>query len=259
MHTARERSNDGGSRRLTSIERAAAMLGTLFVAANVAVACSSEVTVESSGTGGAGGHAATGGMTTSPGGAGAGGSSPTGGASTGGVAVGGASTGGGGSTSVGGSASCPGYGDVCTTCISDSCADVWCACTSEPHCLGYLQCLGTCMPGDATCAQSCANVHEPGISAAILTADCAGTTCDASCDFGKALPDCQKCLYTSCPAEMNACIANAECIALIQCLQACAPGDMACSQGCVSDHQDGLADVQAIVPCRNDLCGDVCP
>jgi len=115
------------------------------------------------------------------------------------------------------------------------------------------------MPGDTECAQSCATVHEAGISAAALTADCAGTTCDAGCAAGKALMPCQKCLYTECSNEMNACLANPECVALVQCIQACAPGDMACGQACADEHPSGLLQAVALRNCRIENCDESCP
>ena len=249
------------------IARLAARLGSsrlslhsapLILVCALAISCGSSVSIETSGNGGTGGSTATGGAS-------------TGGSSTGGVTMGGASTGGatmggggsGGATAGGGGAGgdpvCAGLGDPCTECLSTGCADIYCGCSAEIHCGGYLQCLGTCMMGDAACAQNCATVHEAGISVAILTADCAATTCDADCQFGKALSPCQKCLYTSCAPEMNACLADPECLGLIQCTQACAPGDMACSQACVQAHPDGLASAQAVGTCRKIQCADSCP
>ena len=228
------------------------------------LACGSQVTVDetggagadvtgsSAGAGGAGGGVPTGGVTStgSTGGFGAGGAGAS--AGSGGV---GAS---GGSGGAGGTETCPGAGDPCTDCLSTQCAAVYCDCYNEIHCGGYLQCLGTCMMGDAACAQNCATVHEPGLSAAILAADCAATTCDGSCSFGQPLNGCQQCLYTSCAPQMNACIADPECTALLQCLQACVPGDMVCAQSCVGEHPDGLPEAQAVRDCRIDNCGDAC-
>ena len=224
-----------------------------FALAAAASACGSTVTSESSG----------GSSSTTTAGTSSGGS--TGGASTGGSGVAGSSTGGGsgggltGGGGTGGGEVCPGYGDACTECLSTGCAATYCACYDEAHCFGYLQCLGTCMMGDAACAQSCATVHEPGISVAILVADCASTTCDADCQFGKALNDCQKCLYTACATEMNACIADAECLSLVQCLQACPAADPACVQACVTAHPDGVAKAQAAGDCRKSECAGTCP
>lgn len=221
------------------------------------LSCGSSVTVDPTGSGGTGAAAGTpevggvGGVGTAGGEGGFGGGAGGFGASGGQGGVG--ASGGAGGTEV-----CPGAGDACTGCLSEQCAEVYCGCYDEIHCGGYLQCLGTCMMGDTACAQNCATVHEPGISAAILTADCAATVCDAACNFGNALTGCQKCLYTACAPQMNACIADPECLALIACLQMCMPGDMACAQACIGQHPDGLSEVQDVRDCRLDNCFDVC-
>lgn len=232
------------------------------------LACGSNVTVEPTGAGafssqgGAGAASSDGGNGGVPvdpsGGSGGEGGVPVGGGPAGGSSSGGGPVGGGGTGGEGGSPICPGFGDTCTECLSTGCSDTFCACSDEIHCFGYLQCLGTCMMGDQPCFQNCAAVHEPGISIAILTADCAATTCDGSCMFGQPLTGCQKCLYTDCSEQMNACLADPECVALVQCLQACPPGDQACGQTCVNDHLMGLPEAQAVRDCRMDFCDGAC-
>lgn len=212
-------------------------------------ACGPSVQVETSGAG-----SADGGSATSHGGSVmVGGASPAGGAGGAG-ASGGASPAGG----AGGDEVCPAGDNPCAQCLSTECAATYCDCYDEIHCGGYLECLGTCMPGDAACAQSCAAVHTPGISAAILVADCAATTCDAACNFGQPLNDCARCLYVNCAEQMNACIADPECIALTQCVQTCEPGDVQCGQACVAEHPDGLPEAQDVRKCRMDACSGEC-
>lgn len=154
---------------------------------------------------------------------------------------------------------CPGLGDACTGCMSAACAGVYCNCYNEPHCGGYLECRGLCTQEDTACLQNCAAVHEPGISAAVLTAHCAATACDESCMFGLSLDDCQACLYTECDEPMNACLANPECVALIQCFQTCPPGDMACGSQCAQEHPAGTLLAQSIRMCRLAECDGICP
>lgn len=249
---------------ITSRAAWAMAMGIAMAVSAAGVACGSNVAVESTGVGGgtaggaSGGASGGAGATSAVGGEGGvvDGSGGAGASGVGGAAVGGGGSGGGG---VGGSATCPGFGDACTECLSTGCAEVYCGCHGQPHCGGYLECLGTCAPGDAACAQNCAAVHEDGISVAILTADCAATACDASCAFGKALADCPKCLYTECAEEMNGCIANPECLALVQCVQMCVPGDEGCGPACVEGHPDGLFGAQAVKMCRLSSCDPICP
>lgn len=229
-------------------------IGCALAVALTLLGCGSNVTVETSGTGGAGATTATGG-----GGAGgsvsAAGGASTGGASTGGASTGGASTGGTGGTTI----TCETQGGVCPTCLSTGCPEVFCACQEEPHCFGYLECLGTCIEGPPDCAQSCAAVHEPGITAAILVADCSATTCAGDCMFGEPLNDCQKCTYGACPDEMNACIADAECLAVIACFKECPEGDTPCYQACASAHPDGFAVFKPARDCQKAACQELCP
>lgn len=227
------------------------------------LACNSEVTVEPTSAGGstgspsasgAGGTTSVGGSGGAIGGGGAGAAGGSGG--VGGQPVGGFG-GAGGSGGVGGGQICAGFSE-CTDCISTGCSEIYCACANEIHCFEYLGCLATCsMSTDPDCPQKCAGFHQPGISAAILTADCAATVCDETCTFGKELNDCQTCLYTSCPEQMNACIADAECIALVQCFQTCS-GNMPCNQACIADHPEGLPEAQAVKMCQTDNCFDPC-
>lgn len=223
------------------------------------LACNSEVTVEPAGTGGSAdttSNSGAGGMSTvgGSGAVGGGGEGAAGGTGGGGGQPAGGSGGDGG----GGGQVCPGFNE-CTDCISAGCSEVYCACANEIHCLEYLGCLAACESEDLgpECPQMCAEFHEPGIAAAILVVDCAATVCDGTCLFGKELNDCQTCLYTSCPEQMNACIADAECLALVKCLQMCS-GDMACAQACIGDHPEGFPKAQAVKMCQTDNCFDPC-
>lgn len=237
---------------------AALVIALLAACAQIGVACNGQVTVSTGGSGGsstAGSH--SGGSVSPVGGASSGGAGP-GASHMGGI-------GGGGSWGDGGAGGefypCPGVGDPCTDCLSSSCGAAWCNCVEEPHCWGFLTCLGTCAPEDTACRQSCATVHEPGISLALLVLDCASPQCEGAgeCGFGKAATPCEECLYDHCSAEMNACIADAECLSLVQCYKACPPGDGPCYQACQDQHPDGLMKAQALGACRNTTCSGECP
>ncbi|MBK8253699.1 MAG: hypothetical protein IPK82_13660 [Polyangiaceae bacterium] len=224
------------------------LVGALFLG------CGNSVTVNE--TGGGAGNTATGTAGAGNSGTADGGVGGTGGG-TGGFGAGG--TGGvGASGGSGGGLVCPDCGDACTACLAVECSDIYCTCYDEPHCFGYLQCLGTCTMGDTACAQNCAAVHQDGISAAILVADCSATTCNDSCMFGQSLNPCQTCLYTNCSTQMNACVADSECLALIQCFQMCTPGDMMCAQACIGEHPEGWPELQEVLDCRNDQCDGEC-
>ena len=247
--------NRGRPAGFSSGKAAALVIALLAACAQIGVACNGQVTVSTGGSGGSSTAGSTSGGSVSPtGGASSGGAVPGGSTSMGGLGGQGGSWGDGGT-----GPDCLGYGDVCTECLSWSCSSSWCACDSEPHCLGYLQCLGTCAQGDTACYQSCASVHEPGISLGFLLASCAATACAGDCNFGKELTPCENCLYSNCDAETNACIADAECLSLVQCYKACPPGDGPCYQACQDQHPDGLMKAQALGACRNTTCSGECP
>jgi hypothetical protein len=153
---------------------------------------------------------------------------------------------------------CGGFGTACTECESASCADVWCGCVNNPECLGAYACWNDCMPGDMDCAQQCYVDHEAGLSAALLVSDCAATTCQDDCGWGQDVPPCTECLYKNCADATNACIVDAECIPLSQCLNGCAPSSIQCQQQCYADHGPGVDPLQAVIDCSAMECQAVC-
>ncbi len=248
--------------------RIAPIASALLVAA--LVGCGDEVSSESFGTSSTTTSTTGTGTSTSTSGGGGG----TGGAGVGGAAVGGSGggststgtstttgaggAGGGGGMGAGGGPSCPGLGDACTDCTAAQCPATYCACYGNLECSALLQCLQGCAPNDPMCGQTCLTAHEDGISAAFLLGDCAATTCSASCpNATNALTPCQQCLYGSCDIQMNACIANPECTALVSCYQACG-ANMACQQQCATQHPQGLADAGAVSNCAQASCSNTC-
>jgi hypothetical protein len=193
------------------------------------------------------------------------GSSGPGGTSTGGpgstsnvgtgVTTGGFTT---GVTTGTGVMTCPGLGDVCTNCMSNGCADVWCGCAQNPECLPVFNCWEMCGANDQACVQNCMVQHQGGVSAALLVSDCAATACDSSCNWGQSVPPCTQCLYSDCSTVMNACFADAECIPLLNCLNTCSPQSIQCQSQCYADHQSGIDPLQAVIDCSNTACSTVC-
>ncbi|HTJ82925.1 MAG TPA: hypothetical protein VL400_14490 [Polyangiaceae bacterium] len=149
-------------------------------------------------------------------------------------------------------------GDACTQCIASSCSDVWCSCVNNPECFALYSCVGDC-GGDQGCATDCYTAHSAGLSDAALVADCAATACDGSCNWGgEPLDPCQKCLYTDCADEMNACIGNTECVAVWQCLQGCGPTQLSCHQACYDAHPSGVMPLEDLFSCSTNSCPDTC-
>ncbi|MCC6551914.1 MAG: hypothetical protein IT372_02685 [Polyangiaceae bacterium] len=207
------------------------------------------------GTGGAGAGTGTGGAGAGTGTGGAGAGTGTGGAGAGtGTGGAGAGTGTGGA---GGGVVCPDFGDPCTGCASASCPEIYCDCYNNPDCLALFQCSSGC-DGDQACVQACMTAHQDGIAAAYLLSDCAATICDASCAGGDELQPCSYCLAESCDDEMNACLADPECVALYNCLDGCAPVDLACQQGCYDAHGAGVPKLQDLLECAYSVCDGPC-
>ncbi|MFO0550657.1 MAG: hypothetical protein U0271_19845 [Polyangiaceae bacterium] len=228
----------------------------------LAVGCGGTVDVEDGGapsTGGAGGESASGGALASGGSASTstsdGGGLPTTTTGTGNTTVTTTST---TTTTSTGVMTCP-ASSTCAACISVSCPTVWCGCYNNPECGALFVCTSQCQPDDTACHQACYSAHPDGISDAVLAADCAADPCSADCpQAGDPLPPCQECLYSGCADEMNACVAEAECSALYQCLTACAPGQLSCQQACYDNHAAGVQPLEAVLNCSMSACPDVC-
>src|SRR5262249_17602732 len=124
------------------------------------------------------------------------------------------------SSSATGGMICPGFGDMCSNCLSMGCPATYCNCYNDPQCLAIFTCQAMC-GGNANCKQGCLSSHPSGISEAYLLSDCAGAICAAQCPGNKPVDPCTKCVLTNCPAAMNACLAEPECLALYNCLEAC--------------------------------------
>ena len=80
-----------------------------------------------------------------------------------------------------------------------------------------------------------------------------------------ALPACPECLFTKCSGQMNTCLAQPKCAALVQCVQACPAGDEPCQNACINAHQDGVFAGLPVVQCSNaaggcmNECGKIGP
>lgn len=158
----------------------------------------------------------------------------------------------------GGSSSCASLGDVCTDCLYANCNQTYCGCFDNQECVLLVNCLQGCQ-GDQACQQTCMNDHPAGVTDALLVSDCTAISCDAECPgAGQDLPPCQECLFTMCETEIDACFANPDCFALLECVQNCPMGDQACQQQCASQHIGGIALAQAVLSCGNTNCGAQC-
>ena len=83
-----------------------------------------------------------------------------------------------------------------------------------------------------------------------------GPTCKAT----SGEPACDPCLAEYCCAPAEVCNANAECNAIIACVQSkCDKGDNGCIYSCYSAHPRGQSDVTKMVQCLQKYCAATCP
>lgn len=141
--------------------------------------------------------------------------------------------------------------------MSVSCADIYCGCTENQTCLDFLSCVNPCN-GDPACNSDCLASYADGISDAYLLIDCAGTTCNGSCDSGTDIPPCTECALETCEDEMNACFSTPSCLQLYDCLTGCPNLDLACQQACYDTYGDGVGVLQTALECIVVNCPDVC-
>jgi len=221
--------------------------------------CGSDVTddfASAASTSGAGTASSAGGAGAVGGAASVSTTGPGAGPGSGGAGASGVGPGGAGGEGGGG---CASLGDPCTDCLSSQCQAVYCNCLSNAQCGALVQCFGQCMMGDQACNQACLTAHEDGISDAYVLGDCSGTVCMGSCKGGNSLKPCGLCLFTKCEPVMNQCLANPDCTALIQCLQACDGSDPTCPSTCAAQFPGGTTDAQAVGTCKNQSCASECP
>jgi len=161
------------------------------------------------------------------------------------------------SSSASGGKICPSFGDACTGCMSTTCPDTFCDCADNPECLDLFDCLVACV-GNEACNQTCFAAHEDAVAEMFLLSDCAGTTCDSSCNWGDDIEPCAECLLDLCDAAMSTCLVNAECFALFSCLTTCPSLDLTCQQGCYDQFGGGVADLQELLQCSAAECQPIC-
>jgi len=71
-------------------------------------------------------------------------------------------------------------------------------------------------------------------------------------------PPCSRCIDQMCCAEFTSCLGNAACVGLASCVDACAAGDTACTNTCVSRYPSGVAPLNAYLGCGNNRCATAC-
>jgi hypothetical protein len=225
------------------------------------------------GTGGAGqGGQGTGATTTANGGAGQGGSAGTTTPSSGGngpgsggsSANGGGGPGSGGTTNPGsgggggGTMTCSNFGDPCTVCLSQNCVQTYCTCHNDVNCVQLALCFQQCAPNDNACYQACDTAHSSGIAPFYIVENCGASACTAQCAGAVTLTPCQVCSFTNCASEADACLADAGCHAISDCISNC--NDDTCRAACLNGHtQSSQNKANALTQCALSMCPGTCP
>lgn len=70
--------------------------------------------------------------------------------------------------------------------------------------------------------------------------------------------DCTQCAFGACQDLYCQCYGNADCPALVNCLQPCDPADDACIKPCLSAHEDSISTAFLLGDCTATPCSDVC-
>jgi hypothetical protein len=67
---------------------------------------------------------------------------------------------------------------------------------------------------------------------------------------------CTMCLKGKCCDDLNACAADPDCLALLDCVGQCA--DQACINMCAAQHPNGLNTITPLLQCTQTTCGTEC-
>lgn len=153
---------------------------------------------------------------------------------------------------------------TCDACLDTSCCAENTACVSDADCTALLTCGDACT--DDACIASCMTAHPTGAALLDTLSTCMEGSCSiacggapsspSACGFGSGDPTCDSCLDTSCCADANACLGDADCTALLQCAEPCT--DDACVSACEAAHPTGAAKISALSTCAGTACGTAC-
>jgi len=160
-----------------------------------------------------------------------------------------------------------GSGDpTCDACLDATCCGEATTCGSDADCIDLIRCFGGCQ--DAACEAACQAAHPTGLLEITALSTCLTNNCaaacapppppppPASCGLSTGVPSCDACLDTKCCGLAAACAADADCIALLTCAQAC--NDGVCIDACVAAHRAGAATLDAVSACLQNQCGPSC-
>jgi hypothetical protein len=177
-----------------------------------------------------------------------------------GLAAGAGGTGAGGMGGSGGGPLCSDFGSDCYGCAMGQCPDLYCGCVTDAECAALSLCVASCAPANSlSCVQPCYAQYPDLVSESALLDNCIGSACLESCPGYEPLTACRLCLFTDCPAAMNACLADADCAPILLCSEACPADDPACVPNCNGAHPAGQPLAADVAACLDVHCQAECP
>jgi hypothetical protein len=147
--------------------------------------------------------------------------------------------------------------DACDACVESHCLSQCGACNANAECIALVECAISGDLFDGFLKAECANAFSQGVEDALPIVGvegCAVLSCEWECGaswyepcfFSSGKPDCDKCVASMCTIACNECEGDAECLALVTCIQACPANDAPCAASCASEHPDGAQGAAAL-------------
>jgi hypothetical protein len=152
--------------------------------------------------------------------------------------------------------------DECSVCQDEKCCKEDDACQKDARCVAfYTECIPTCTNVDgkpfAECIVECDAAYPAGhVGFAPLQA-CVAYECTSECG-GTPTNGCSACLTDICSGEDRACLANADCNTLRQCITLC-NRSLTCAEACRSQETPRAnAELDAFLRCGEENCATEC-
>jgi hypothetical protein len=100
------------------------------------------------------------------------------------------------------------------------------------------------LSGDAADATSAAPTSPPPPPCGLL--------------YDATIPACEACFEEGCCDTGKACLADADCLAVLVCLEGCGT-DTSCGKQCAAAHKAGTTTLRAALTCAQAACAAACP
>jgi hypothetical protein len=142
----------------------------------------------------------------------------------------------------------------CWKCEDEKCCDTHAACTAEPACGEYRECMLGCTER-YTCPVTCEKEVPAGYALFTTRLACVTVRCAAECADLPPSP-CEVCTNRECAVTYAACKTDLECARLWDCQTPCTTA--ACRDACGARFPGALPSLEAFAACAANRCIDVC-